>query len=146
MNYYVYATIFVGMNIELAFQVFISGIIFGLIFFQSALTAPIVFKNLKKDQASIFLRKIFPKLFLTISFFALLSFLVSFSISKSVQNSSLIVFLISFILPLICNAIIPMTNRATDSGDVAKFKFLHTISVLLTLIVFFVNLLSIFYI
>ena len=146
MNYYVYATIFVGMNIELAFQVFISGVIFGLIFFQSALTAPTVFKNLKKDQASIFLRKIFPKLFLTISFFALLSFVLSFSISKSVQNTSLIVFLISFILPLICYAIIPMTNRATDEGDLSKFKFLHTISVSLTLIVFFVNLISIFYI
>ena len=52
----------------------------------------------------------------------------------------LIVCLTSIFLPLICYLLIPSTNKATDNGNSKKFKILHTVSVLLTFIVFLINL------
>ena len=45
------------------FTILVSGIISGIILFQSAIVAPSVFKTLNADQASPFLRSVFPKLF-----------------------------------------------------------------------------------
>ena len=53
------------MNLILNFQILISGIIIGIIFFQTALAAPIVFNNLNKEQSRIYIRNIFPKIFKT---------------------------------------------------------------------------------
>ena len=53
------------MNLILNFQILISGIIIGIIFFQTALAAPIVFNNLNKSQSRIYIRNIFPKIFKT---------------------------------------------------------------------------------
>ena len=53
--------------------------------------------------------------------------------------------LINFLLPLICYLIIPATNNATDNKDEKKFKILHTVSVLLTLIILLSNLILSFF-
>ena len=45
------------MNLILNFQILISGIIIGIIFFQTALAAPIVFNNLNKEQSRIYIKK-----------------------------------------------------------------------------------------
>ena len=47
--------------------IFLSGLISGMIIFQSALVAPTIFKVIPENQAGPFLRSIFPKLFLTIA-------------------------------------------------------------------------------
>lgn len=122
------------------FSVFISGIIFGIIFFQSFISAPLIFKHIDKKNSSAYIRKVFPRIFLIIPLLSLISLLVSYFKSKYYTTDLLIVCLTSIFLPLICYLLIPSTNKATDNGNSKKFKILHTVSVLLTFIVFLINL------
>ena len=57
---------------------------------------------------------------------------------------SLISALITVCFPLICYLMIPATNKARDEGNDKKFKILHRLSVLLTMIVFFINIIWVF--
>ena len=51
------------MDFNYILQILLSGFIIGIIFFQTAIAAPIVFSYLKKDQSRIFIRSVFPKIF-----------------------------------------------------------------------------------
>lgn len=127
------------MNLMTTSHLLFSGIVVGLIFFQTALSAPIVFKYLSKDQSSIYIRKIFPKLFIVISVIGGLCIAIDLLDDMIIQKA-LIASVATFILPIICYLIIPATNKATDSGNKVKFKQLHTLSVLLIVVVFFINI------
>ena len=120
------------------FSVFISGIIFGIIFFQSFISAPLIFKHMDKKNSSTYIRKVFPRIFLIVPVLSIISLLFSYFQSKFYTTDLLSVCLTSIFLPLICYLLIPSTNQATDSGNSKKFKILHTISVLLTFIVFLI--------
>ena len=48
--------------------ILISGLIIGIILYQSSIVAITVFKNLDEKNTSVFLRKIFPQFFKTIIF------------------------------------------------------------------------------
>jgi len=122
------------------FSVFISGIIFGIIFFQSFISAPLIFKHIDKKNSSTYIRKVFPRIFLIIPLLSIISLVVSYFQLKFCSTELLIVCLTSIFFPLICYLLIPSTNRATDSGNSKKFKMLHTVSVLLTFIVFLINI------
>ena len=127
------------MNLMTISHLLFSGIVVGLIFFQTALSAPIVFKYLSKDQSSIYIRKIFPKLFIVISIIGGLCIAIDLLDDMLIQKA-LIASIATFILPIICYLIVPATNKATDSGNNVKFKQLHTLSVLLIVLVFFTNI------
>ena len=122
------------------YSVFISGIIFGIIFFQSFISAPLIFKHIDKKNSSTYIRKVFPRIFLIIPLLSIISLVVSYFQLKFCSTELLIVCLTSIFFPLICYLLIPSTNRATDSGNSKKFKMLHTVSVLLTFIVFLINI------
>ena len=122
------------------FSVFISGLIFGIIFFQSFISAPLIFKHIDKKYSSTYIRKVFPRIFLIIPLLSIISLVVSYFQLKFCSTELLIVCLTSIFFPLICYLLIPSTNRATDSGNSKKFKMLHTVSVLLTFIVFLINI------
>jgi len=122
------------------YSVFISGIIFGIIFFQSFISAPLIFKHIDKKYSSTYIRKVFPRIFLIIPLLSIISLVVSYFQLKFCSTELLIVCLTSIFFPLICYLLIPSTNRATDSGNSKKFKMLHTVSVLLTFIVFLINI------
>ena len=123
-------------------QILISGLICGVILFQTAIIAPSIFKVLSPDNAGPFLRTIFPKLFMFVAVLSLAGFVLSLISSNT---SGLIVFFGSLIFMLICYYIVPMTNRARDAGNDNAFKRLHTVSVVLTMIVLLSNLLWIFF-
>ncbi len=124
------------------FQILISGLICGVILFQTAIIAPSIFKVLSPDNAGPFLRTIFPKLFMFVAVLSLAGFVLSLISSNT---SGLIVFFGSLLFMLICYYIVPMTNRARDAGNDNAFKRLHTVSVVLTMIVLLSNLLWIFF-
>ena len=127
------------MNNYISIQLLISGFVLGIIFFQTALSAPIVFKYLIKEQSSIYIRKIFPKIFAVLFILGCLSTMIY--IFSNIENIiHLSVSLTTALLSIICYIMVPATNRATDSGDTQKFKILHALSVGFTLTVFFVNL------
>tara|TARA_Y100001970_G_C13896912_1_gene681595 strand:+ start:317 stop:718 length:402 start_codon:yes stop_codon:yes gene_type:complete len=121
---------------------FISGLVSGIILYQSIIVAATAFKFLETNQVSIFLRSIFPKFFKLISAFGFLGFILNF-----IFNTQLYLTVISgltAVLALICLTIIPKTNRAKDENETSLFQLLHTISVLLTMIILILNIALIF--
>ena len=123
------------------FQILLSGLICGVIIFQTAIIAPSIFKVLNLDNAGPFLRLIFPKLFMFVAMLSLIGLVLSLISSNAL---GLIVFFGSFLFMLICYYIVPVTNRARDEGNDIAFKRLHTVSVVLTMLVLLSNFLWVF--
>ena len=122
--------------------ILLSGLICGVIVFQTSIIAPSVFKTLDADNASPFLRTIFPKLFVMIAFLSAIGLTIAFM----QDNLKLtLIFMISAWLMLLCYFIVPATNRARDSGNQKRFSLLHTLSVVSTIAVLLINLLWIFF-
>ena len=123
------------------FLILLSGLICGVIIFQTAIIAPSIFRVLSLDNAGPFLRLIFPKLFMFVAMLSLIGLVLSLILSNAL---GLIVFFGSFLFMLICYYIVPVTNRAKDEGNDIAFKRLHTVSVVLTMLVLLSNFLWVF--
>ena len=115
-----------------------SGIIVGIIIFQSFIVAPSLFKYVNYRDTSSLLRNVFPKMFLLIAIISLISFLVSFSIEEDTFFIRA-VSLGTTISMIVCYSMIPATNRAKDAKREFVFRRLHTISVLLTVVILLSN-------
>ena len=115
----------------------LSGIIVGMVVFQSAIIAPTIFVTLDEQNAGKIIRKIFPRLFKLIVLISLIMTINSFIIG----NSSFLkmIYVSTFIFMTINFLIIPTTNKSRDEGNDKKFKFLHTISVLTTMLILFAH-------
>ncbi len=120
---------------------FLSGISLGIIVFQSAVVAPLVFTQLKNGASGRFLRALFPRFFLILAGLSLSTALSSYfgDFSRGV-----ILGCIALALALVAYVLIPSTNRARDEGRTTTFKCLHLASVLLTLGIGITNLLTVF--
>jgi hypothetical protein len=110
-------------------------LILGIIVAQVALTAPVVFKVLDNDNASKFLRAIFPRYYLLLFLICLVALLISYLWFSVID---IWIALTASILAFIGFIIIPLTNSARDRGWNKLFKFLHNISVLNTIILFII--------
>ena len=115
-----------------------SGIIIGIIMFQTVIVAPSLFRYVNYGDTSTFLRSVFPKMFLLIAAISLISFLVSLVIKENTFFIR-VISLITIISMVICYLIIPATNRAKDAKKEFVFRRLHTISVVLTVMVLLAN-------
>ena len=124
-------------------QILISGLVCGLIIFQSAFVAPTVFRDLPEESRPVILRSLFPKLFKSITLAGILLTLLAF-----LEGSNLIIAycvgVFTFLAGLICNSMIGATNRARDDGNDKLFATLHRISVLLTISFLLTNLIWVF--
>ena len=119
-------------------NIFISGLISGVIIYQSFVVASTVFKSLELKQSSVFLRSIFPKFFMLISILGLISLILNIIYTASFYQY--IVSGLTLVLAIICYVIIPATNKATDDNNKNKFRILHTVSVVLTLVMLILNI------
>ena len=127
------------MDKSFLFQILLSGFISGIIIFQTALVAPILFTNLKEDQSRIFIRKIFPKLFLLLYTTGILMLICNL-VFDVVNDSQIWVSIITIVLPIVCSLMVKSINNATDNNEHKKFKVLHSISVILTMLVLITNI------
>jgi hypothetical protein len=129
------------MNIViLSLLILCYSLVLGIIFAQVLLTAPVVFKVLDDQNASNFLRKIFPRYYLLILLIALVALLISYLFFKTVDvYFALVAVTFSFLGYLI----IPLTNLARDRGWENLFKFFHNLSVFNTLVIFIVSVIQI---
>ena len=126
-------------NLELV----ISGTICGIILLQTSVIAPSVFKYLDQSQTRDLLRAIFPKFFLFILILASLSLMVG--ILNNVKfDIQIIISSLTVALSILCYIIIPSTNEAKDKKNQKKFKFLHNVSVISTVIILITNLSLVF--
>ena len=120
-----------------------SGIICGVILFQSFLIAPSINKLINKKEAAVLLRYIWPKFFLLIGSISCLSLIVLFSANSS-HLISFYCYGISFLLMVTCFAVTPSINKAKDQGKNKLWSILHLSTVLMTLIVLGLNALVLF--
>jgi hypothetical protein len=120
-------------NLPLVF----SAIVVGITLFQSALIAPAINKLINVEDASDFLRYIWPKFFIIIAVISLASFLILHINS----NQSLFKYIsfISFVLMLVCYLITPMINEAKDSLNDQLWTVLHLSTIILTFITLIIN-------
>ena len=126
-------------NLPLVF----SAMIVGITLFQSALVAPAINKLINAEDASVFLRNIWPKFFIIIAVISLASFVIL--IINSSQNLFKYISFISFILMLVCYLITPMINEAKDSLNDQLWTLLHLLTIILTFITLIINTLTIVY-
>ena len=125
-------------------ELIISGIICGIILLQTSVIAPNVFKYLDQNQTRDLLRAIFPKFFLYILLLASLSLVLGIldNVKFDIQT---IIALLTVVLSILCYIIIPSTNEAKDKNNQKRFKFLHNLSVISTVIIFLTNLSLVFF-
>ena len=113
----------------------------GVIFCHLALTTPIIFKTLQEEDASRFLRAIFPRYYLLIFLLSLPALtLLNF------QDSQLSWWL-GFNLSahaLVGLIGIPITNAAKDRGWDKVFSFTHGVSVYCTVVIFALSIIQFF--
>ena len=124
-------------------EVIISGAICGIILLQTSVIAPSVFKHLDQNQTRDLLRAIFPKFFLYIIFLGTLSLIISL-VNQIKIDGQIIIGTITVMLSLLCYLIIPATNEAKDKNNQKRFKLLHKVSVISTVIILVTNLSSVF--
>ena len=117
------------------------GLVAGTIVFHSAIVAPTVFRTLSEHDASVFLRTIFPKFFVFLTFVNVINFLLALIDG---QFAVTVMAAISAVLMGIAYGIIPMTNRSRDEGLQQRFAQLHRVSVLLTVAVLSINVVAAF--
>ena len=119
-------------------ELIISGTICGIILLQTSVIAPSVFRYLDQSQTRDLLRAIFPKFFLFILILASLSLVVG--ILNNVKfDIQIIIASLTVALSILCYIIIPSTNEAKDNNNQKKFKFLHNVSVISTVIILITN-------
>ena len=130
-------------NISANLSVLISGITCGVIIFQVSAIASTVFKVLKPEESSVLLRSIFPKFFKILIILSTVFLCVNF-LNEEYPSTKLVIGVLSLFLAIICLAIIPITNKSRDEGNQSRFRFLHSVSVVSTLIILIFNLSWIF--
>ena len=106
-----------------------------MIIFQSSVIAPTIFSTLDEKNAGKIIRNIFPKLFKIIAFMGFYMTIASIFINSDLINQ--VAYVITFLLMTINFLIIPATNKSRDEGNNKKFRFLHSISVLTTMLILF---------
>lgn len=119
--------------------IILSGVIIGIILYQSLLIAPSINKLLSAQDASIYLRYVWPKFFIIIGVISLISWILILNFSPD-QNTAKIISIISFTLMVICYVLIPYMNSAKDSANDTLFIFLHATSMIFTLVTLLINI------
>ena len=121
----------------------LSGFISGIILYQSVMIAPSINKLLNDQDASLYLRYIWPKFFMIIGILSLLSF-TCILLFTSNQNTAKILSILSAFFMIINYIAIPYMNQAKDSLNESTFNILHLGSIILTIITLIMNLVIFF--
>ena len=116
-------------------------LILGIIFAQVLITAPVVFKVLDDQNASKFLRKIFPRYYFLLFLISLLALLISYLFFKTFD---FYITLVAVFFSFLGFIIIPITNSARDRGWDSLFKWLHNLSVFNTIVIMGIAIIQIF--
>ena len=108
-----------------------SSFLFGGMMLFAVGFGPIVLKNLEGKAARLFIRNTFPHFYL---FVLVSSFLAAVTVFVFVPFASMALLAIFFSTIPARQILMPAINAATDDGDGKKFKLLHALSVVITVI------------
>ena len=114
-------------------SIYLTAMILGIMLFFSFVIAPVVFTTLDEDNARRFIRRIFPFYYnvnLTISFIVLLLFLFLNKLGVDLY----LILLITILFAISNYLLMPLINKYRDEKQDKKFKYSHTISVVINFI------------
>ena len=121
---------------------YIPGTVSGIILFQTAIIAPVLFKNLDIKEFGKVIRLIWPKFFAIIA--ALGAGSIALTYAENGSNIQMGIAVFTCLMSAICYAIIPATNRASDTSDQKTFDLLHKVSVYSTVLMLIGNIAYLF--
>ena len=121
------------------FPLIISSIISSIILFQTFFVAPSINKRVDNKQASRLLRYVWPKFFLLISFFSIVSIIVIHAYNIKIEFSKLL-YTLSFVFMLSSYLVTPLINKAKDNSQMRLWSILHISTISLTLLTLLMNL------
>ena len=105
----------------------------GMMLFFSFVIAPVIFKVLDANNAGKFVRKIFPYYYL-INFIVLsIAVLLLFYIT-SINLDFYITLVITILFAVSLFVLMPLINKLKDNKEDRKFKYSHTLSVIINFI------------
>ena len=119
-----------------------SGATVGLILFQTIVIAPTFFKTLEIENSRKLLRIIFPKFFIFIVVINLASIFIS--VIWGINYKTISTLAAITLIATLCYFLIPATNKSSDDNNKKKFKLLHSLSVISTLIILLLCISQIF--
>ena len=119
-----------------------SGATVGLILFQTIVIAPTFFKTLEIENSRKLLRIIFPKFFIFIVLINLTSIFIS--VIGGINYKTISTLAAITLIATLCYFLIPATNKSSDDNNKKKFKLLHSLSVISTLIILLLCISQIF--
>ena len=105
----------------------------GMMLFFSFVIAPIIFKVLNAKNAGKFVRKIFPNYYLINLVILSIAGLLFFYIS-SVNLDFYITLIIAILFAFSLFILMPLINKLKDIKEERKFKYSHTLSVIINFI------------
>ena len=120
-------------------DLYFPGMIVGIIVLQTAIVAPTLFKNLDIKDFGKVIRALWPKFFVFLSVLGAAT-LVALFLEDAASTARYVIASMTTLFAVVCYAIIPATNRATDEGNQKLFDILHKTSVYLTVIMLLINI------
>ena len=105
----------------------------GAMLFFSFVIAPVIFKVLDANNASRFVRKIFPHYYLINLVILSIAVLLLFYIS-SINLYFYITLIITILFAFSLFILMPLINKLKDNKEERKFKYSHTLSVVINFI------------
>ena len=120
-------------------DLYFPGMIVGIIVLHTAIVAPTLFKNLDIKDFGKVIRALWPKFFVFLSVLGAAT-LVALFLEDAASTARYVIAGMTTLFAVVCYAIIPATNRATDEGNQKLFNILHKTSVYLTVIMLLMNI------
>ena len=120
-------------------DLYFPGMIVGIIVLQAAIVAPTLLKNLDFKDFGKVIRALWPKFFVFLSVLGVAT-LVALFLEDTASTARYVIAGMTTLFAVVCYAIIPATNRATDEGNQKLFNILHKTSVYLTVIMLLINI------
>ena len=114
-------------------SLYLISIILGTMLFFSFVVAPVTFTALNEENARKFIRKIFPYYY-NVNLVISLLVLIYFTSQKIFSIDFYLILTISILFAISNYILMPLINKYKDNNQERKFKYSHSISVLINFI------------
>ena len=111
----------------------LTAISLGIMLFFSFVIAPVIFKVLEANYASKFVREIVPYYYLINLVILSIAVLLLFYIS-SINLDFYITLIITILFAFLLFILMPLINKLKDNKEERKFKYSHTLSVIINFV------------
>ena len=114
-------------------SIYLAAMILGIMLFFSFVIAPVVFTTLNEENARKFIRRIFP-FYYNVNLAISLLILIIFLFLSNYGLDFYLILLISLLFATSNYLLMPIINKYRDEKQDKKFKYSHTISVVINFI------------